>query len=75
MLNKSISSELTTYSKMLDSLSKENRTSLHQLKNKATNAIEVEHKRHTTTSALAGKELEYLKQTVINLELKQLAES
>ena len=75
MIKTSISSEIKTYSKQLDKLAKQNRESLVKLKEKAIKKVEQEKKRDSITNALAAKELEYLKQTVISLELKQLAES
>lgn len=75
MLNKSISSEIKDFSKELDKVAKQNRDALKKLKSKATKDIEVEHRQNSITSALAAKELEYLKHTVISLELQQLAES
>jgi hypothetical protein len=63
------------FSKELDVLSKENRNSLKQLKQKAVKKAEAERNQESITNVLAAKEIEYLKRTVINLEVKQLAES
>lgn len=42
---------------------------------KALKKAEAEKKQEKVSNALAAKEVEYLKRTVINLETKQLAES
>lgn len=63
------------FSKELDTLTRENRTSLKKLKQKAAKKVEEERLQENITNALAEKEIDYLKRTVINLEIKQLAES
>lgn len=75
MINNSIAGEIERYSKELEKLTKANRESMKLFRNTVLKESEKEKKKNNITMALASRELEYLKQTVINLELKQLAES
>lgn len=63
------------FSKQLDVLSKKNRDELKKMKAESLKKLGQEKQQEHITKALAEKEIEYLKATVVNLEVKQLAES
>lgn len=56
-------------------MAKENRKDLKTVKAKSLKQIADEAKKEKIGIKLAEKEVEYLKQTIVNLEVKQLAES